>query len=230
MRIVAPHGVFRPHSDTWMLAEVIAQEERIPGASVLDVCTGSGALAVAAGKAGATRVIAVDTSRKAVATVRVNGALNGVRVEAMRGDLFEPLDGRRVGAIVSNPPYLPSAHEGLPGRGPERAWEGGRDGRAVLDRIAADAPRHLEPGGVLLLVQSSVCGTDSTLQRLHQAGMTAAVVERRRGPLGRLLAARVEQLEARGVLRPGEREEDIVVIRAQASASGGSCRRSAHGA
>lgn len=188
---------------------------------MLDVCTGSGALAVAAGRAGASRVTAVDASRRAVVTAHVNGALNGVRVEVMRGDLFEPLDARRVGAIVSNPPYLPGAYDEPPRRGLERAWEGGRDGRLLLDRIAAEAPSHLEPGGVLLLVQSSVCGTEGTLECLRRAGMAAEVVERRRGPLGPLLAARVDALEASGALKPGQREEEIVVIRARACSGDG---------
>ena len=104
-----------------MLAERV-QEEVIPGFSVLDLCAGSGAVAVAAALAGAGEVTAVDVSRRSALAVRLNAALNGVRVRALQGDLFEPVAGRRFDLIVSNPPYLPGA---LPERGAARAWEGG---------------------------------------------------------------------------------------------------------
>lgn len=215
MRILVPPGVFRPRSDTWMLAELLHREERIPGGDVLDLCTGSGALAVAAGRAGARSVTAVDVSRRAVVAATINGALNGVRVRALRGDLFAPVGERRYNVIVSNPPYVPAFEERLPEGGPERAWDAGLNGRTLIDRIVTEAGRHLRPGGVLLLVQSSLCGVEPTLERLERAGLEARVAERRRGPLGPLLAARADRLEEQGVLRPGEREEDLVVVRAR---------------
>jgi release factor glutamine methyltransferase len=202
-----------------MLAGALQREQRIPGARALDLCTGSGALAVAAGKAGARSVTAVDVSLRAVLAARVNGLLNGVGVRAVKGSLFEPLAGRKYDVIVSNPPYLPGA-DALPESGPERAWDAGADGRVLLDRIASGAASHLRPGGVLLLVQSSVCGVERTLTLLEQSRLDAEVVERRRGPLGPLLASRAPELERRGILAPGEREEDLVIVRARMPAGG----------
>lgn len=217
MRIVAPPGVFRPRSDSWMLADVVHRDVRIPGNDVLDLCTGSGAVAVAAARAGARSVSAVDVSRRSVIAARLNARLNGVRVRALRGSLFERLDGRRFAVISANPPYLPARSDDLPAGGPQRAWDAGRDGRALIDRIAADAARHLLPGGALLLVHSSVCGVDRTLEALAAGGLEhPEVVERRRGALGPLLADRAEELERRGLLEPGERAEDVVVLRALA--------------
>jgi release factor glutamine methyltransferase len=213
MRILTLPGVFRPHSDTWLLARCLKEQGLPPGASVLDICTGSGALAVAAGLCGAARVTAVDVSRRAVLTARLNGRLNGVAVRAVRGDLFAAVAGERFDAIVSNPPYLPSAEDALPASGPQRAWDAGRDGRLVLDRVCDEALPHLRPGGFLLVVQSSVCGAEATLRRLGDSGLHAGVVARRRGPLGPLLSGRAALLEARGLLRPGQRDEEIVVIR-----------------
>ena len=158
---------------------------------------------------------AVDVSRRAVLAAWLNGLLNRVRVRPLRGDLFAPLAGRRFDTIVSNPPYLPADDDELPDSGPERAWEAGTDGRVLIDRIAAGAAAHLNPGGVVLMVQSSLCGVDRTLQALAAGGLEAEVAERRRGPLGPLLAARAPELERRGVLAPGEREEDLVAIRAR---------------
>ena len=193
-----------------MLAEALACDPRTPGAHVLDLCTGSGVLAVSAARAGAARVDAVDVSRRAVVTARLNAALNGVTVHARRGDLLEPFP-HRFDLIVSNPPYLPGDDE-LPGHGPQRAWEGGGDGRRLIDRILRDAPCHLNPGGSLLMVHSSVCGVDATLHGLRAAGLEPAELRRQRGPLGGLLGARAGELRQRGLLAPGQDTEDVVVL------------------
>jgi release factor glutamine methyltransferase len=214
VRIFTLPGVFQPHSDTWLLAELLREQTLGPRASVLDVCTGSGARAVCAARRGARVVTAIVRSRRAVWTARMNARLNGVRVRALRGDLFEPVAGQRFDAIVSNPPYVPAESDELPERGPQRAWDAGVDGRLLLDRICRDAPAHLRPGGFLLLVHSSVCGPDLTLSQLREGGLEADVVARRRGPLGPLLTARVEMLQSRGLLRG--REEEMLVIRAVA--------------
>ena len=66
------------------------------------------------------------------------------------------------------------------------------------------------------MVHSSVNGEEATLERMRAAGLEASVAVRRRGPLGPLLAARAPLLERRGLLAPGEREEDVLVIRGAA--------------
>lgn len=213
VRIIAPPGVFQPRSDSWMLARALRAEPAVTDGDVLDLCTGSGAVAVAAALAGARSVTAVDVSRRAVLAARVNAVLNGRRVEARRGDLFDAVPSRNFDVVTSNPPYLPAAGETLPWRGPERAWDAGLDGRVLLDRILDEAPSRLRPGGALLVVHSSLCGEEATLARMAAAGLDAEIVERVRGPLGPLLAARAQVLEKRGLLAPGVREEDLVVVR-----------------
>ncbi len=212
MRIARLPGVFRPRSDTWLLAAVVRDQPHLRGGAALDVCTGSGAIAISAALAGARSVTAVDISRRAVLTVRLNARLNGVRVEALRGDLLAAVPGRRFDVIASNPPYLPSDAEALPARGRARHTEAGTTGRVLLDRLIDAAPAHLAPGGVLLVTHSSVNGEEATLERMRAAGLDASVAERRRGALGPLLAARAPQLEARGLLPPGERSEDLLVV------------------
>jgi release factor glutamine methyltransferase len=197
-----------------MLAEALRREP-LAGARVLDVCTGSGLLAITAALEGA-HATAVDVSRRATLCAALNARLNGTRLRALRGDLFDPVRGERFHAIVANPPYLPAADDELPPRGQRRAWDAGRDGRAILDRLCADAPAHLEPGGMLLLVHSSLCDTGATVRALVGAGLRTEVVARHRGALGPLLRARARQLEARGLLAAGEREEEVVIVRAAA--------------
>jgi release factor glutamine methyltransferase len=193
-----------------MLAAHMRRDPRVRGA-VLDLCTGSGALAIAAGFAAATSVTAVDVSRRALATVRINARLNGVRVRTRRGELLDAVPGEAFDLIVSNPPYLPSPGE-PPGRGTGRHTEAGPDGRALLDRLIAQAPAHLRPGGVLMVTHSSINDEQLTIARMREAGLDAEVLERRRGPLGPLLAARAPALEEAGLLEPGERVEDLVIM------------------
>jgi release factor glutamine methyltransferase len=140
--------------------------------------------------------------------------VNGVRARALRGDLFGPVAERRFDLIVSNPPYLPSERLQLPDRGPARAWEGGVDGRAFIDRICREAQAHLTPGGVLLLLQSSLAADTTTAGELARQGFEVTVAARHRGPLGTLGRARARMLRERGLLEEEDAEE-IVILRAR---------------
>lgn len=217
MRLLPLPGVFQPPSDSYMLADQLRRERLGAGVNVLDLCTGSGHLAIVAALAGASAV-AIDVSRRAVLAARLNAALNRARVTALRGDLFAPVADRRFEVIVSNPPYLPHPGEALPQRGLARAVDAGPRGRAFIDRICGRVAGHLAPGGVLLLVHSSVCGERETVQALSTQGLGTEVVFRHRGALGPRLRARVDWLRAQGMLLAGD-EEEIIVFRAQAPAA-----------
>jgi release factor glutamine methyltransferase len=215
VHLVTLPGVFKPISDSRMLADALRRETLPPGSRVLDLCTGSGFLALTAALRGVRDVTAVDVSRRSLLTVRLNARLNGVRIRTLRGSLFEPVAGEAFDAIVSNPPYVPAEDDELPTRGPQRAWDAGPDGRALLDRLLAEAPDHLRPGGCLLVVHSSILGFDASERMLREGGLRVDVAARARGPLGPLMSARREHLEARGMLEPGQGEEDVHVIRAR---------------
>ncbi|MDX6262233.1 MAG: release factor glutamine methyltransferase [Kribbellaceae bacterium] len=212
MNLLILPGVFAPISDSWMLADAIRREAIGPGSRVLDVCTGSGVLALTAASCGADTT-AVDVSRRALLTVRLNALRHGLTVRTVRGPTFAAVSGRRFDLIVSNPPYVPSPRHDVPRHGASRAWEAGHEGRIVLDDLCDQAPAHLCPGGVLLLVHSSLIGTDKTLQRLRRAGLVDVEVrESKRGPLGPLM----RHQQALGTIPAGIDEEDVVLIRAVA--------------
>jgi release factor glutamine methyltransferase len=204
-----------------MLADVLREATLPPRASVLELCAGTGAVAISAALRGAREVTTVDVSRRAALATRVNARLNGVRVRARRGDLFAAVGRARFDAIVSNPPYVPASDAELPRSWPERCWDAGHDGRVLLDRIIAEAPDHLRPGGFVLLVHSSIIGTERTLEGLAAGGLEAEVVARRRGPLGPLMSARVHLLRERGLLGHDEHDEEVVVVRGRAPANCG---------
>lgn len=212
MRTLPLPGVFRPHSDSRMLATVVARRTG-PADSVLDLCTGSGIVAISAAGAGARTVTAVDLSRRAVLAARANARLNGTAIRSVRGDLFEPVAGERFDLIASNPPYVPGVDPSR-ARGVARAWEGGSDGRALIDRICSGAARHLRPGGRLLLAHSSVNDVDRTLAALERTGLDAEVATEAEGPYGSLLSARAPDLERAGLIDRGERRERVVVVEA----------------
>ena len=104
MMLMTPPGVFRPISDSWMLAAAAQREQLGPGHRCLDLCTGSGVVAVAA--AGPVRVRAPSTSapgRQLVGERPPQRAARPVR----RGPLFDPVADERFELIASNPPYVP---------------------------------------------------------------------------------------------------------------------------
>src|SRR4051812_7020451 len=138
--VVLP-GVFRPLSDTWLLARAACRERPGPDARILELCAGPAFAGIAAARACGGRLTTVDVSRRAVLNARINARLNGVRIDARRGDLLAAVAGEQFDLILANPPYVPAVQDG------DRTTDAGRDGRAVLDRICAEVPGHLRPGG-----------------------------------------------------------------------------------
>ena len=144
-----------PRNDTEALCEKALRYIR-PGSLVLDLCTGSGALAVAIKKlCPGALVTAADISEAALSLAMENAQSLGADVRFMQGDLFSPLTGERFDVIVCNPPYIP---EDLRGRlqaeverEPALALFAGRDGLDFYRRIAREAPAHLLPCGRLCL-------------------------------------------------------------------------------
>jgi len=130
-----------------------------PGAvgRVLDLCTGSGCLAVLACQVFPNaQVDAVDISKDALAVAAINVAEHGLqdRISLLRGDLFKPAGDAVYDIIVSNPPYVDAkAIAKLPKEflhEPRLALAGGADGLDIVRRILAEAPAHLSPEGGLL--------------------------------------------------------------------------------
>lgn len=124
---------------------------------ILDLCAGSGCIAVACAMAfPEARVDAVEIDARALAVLGRNIARHGVgdRVEAVRSDLFAELAGRTYDLIVSNPPYVPTKRwRGMPKEyhhEPRLALEAGADGMDIVARILREAPRHLADDGLLV--------------------------------------------------------------------------------
>ncbi|MFB7864363.1 HemK2/MTQ2 family protein methyltransferase [Streptomyces sp. NPDC056069] len=212
--LVALPRVYRPQADTRLLAGALAREDLGPGNRVLEIGTGTGALALHAARRGAA-VTAVDVSWRAVVTARVNAFLSRLSLRVLHGDFAARTVGRRFDLVVANPPYVPAPGAEPPSRGPERAWDAGHDGRLLIDRICADAPALLRPGGVLLMVHSAMCGPERTLDRLAGSGLDAEITDRATVPWGPVLRGRRDWLERQGLAERTEDREELVVVRAR---------------
>lgn len=214
MLLVRPPGVYRAQTDTALLCRVL-RRGYAAGRRVLDVGSGTGALALEAWRVGASSVTAVDVSRRSVAATWLNSRLHGVATPVARGDLFGPFGEQKFDLIVANPPYVPSQSRNLPFQWKSRCWDGGPDGRAILDRICAGAGARLTEDGVILMVHSAVCGPERTVERMGEAGLAGTIVERASIPFGPVMRARATMLAARGLVEPGQSVEELVVVEAR---------------
>ncbi|MEV8565293.1 HemK2/MTQ2 family protein methyltransferase [Streptomyces sp. NPDC051322] len=213
-RLLTLPGVYAPQHDTRILLAAMGREEIGPGMDVLDLGTGSGALAVRAARRGA-RVTAVDIAWRAVVTTRLNALLSRQRIRVRRGDLTASLTSHAYDLVICNPPYVPGPASRLPVRGAARAWDAGNDGRAVIDRVCGAAPSVVRPGGVLLMVHSSLCDPALTVRRLSYGGLKAEISDRAFVPIGPVLRSRRAWLHEQGLLAADEHKEELVVIRAE---------------
>jgi ribosomal protein L3 glutamine methyltransferase len=160
-RVIVPRSFIGEILDTHFGGEVddegVALIDPSGVETALDLCTGSGCLAILAARHFPdARVDAVDVSTDALQVAARNVAEHGLedRVTLLRGDLFAPLVDQRYDMIISNPPYVDA--EGMAGlprecrAEPAIAFDGGADGLDIVRRILDEAPRHLTPRGGLL--------------------------------------------------------------------------------
>ena len=181
LRIGVDPGVFVPRRRTEVLVREAASVA-VPGAVVVDLCCGSGALGVAlAAAVPGAELHAADVDPAAVACARRNVEPVGGQVHA--GDLFEALPPSlcgRVDLLLANVPYVPSAVIGSMPREarehePRAALDGGVDGLDVARRVVAEAPAWLRPGGSLLF-ETSESQASAAVDAVTGSGLRPRVV------------------------------------------------------
>ena len=166
-----------------------------PGARVLEIGAGLGLAAVLAARAGA-RVVATDIVPAAVASIASNAALNGVTVDARLGDGWAPVGSERFDLVCTNPPQMPTP----PGRERDDAEaaadNGGADGWALLDRVIAEAPAHLEPRGRLLFSIFGFLGLKAAHAKLEAVRLAPRVVAQETQGFPRIGYERLDHLRS----------------------------------
>ncbi len=158
--------VYPPREDTYLLIECI---EPKAGQRILEMGCGSGLLSLHCAKVGAI-VVAVDINQKAIDCTRANLELNHLQAQLVRSDLFSDAEGR-FDLILFNPPYLVGTGEDTL----DKSWAGGKDGVQILDRFLREAPDHLAPGGLVIVLLSSM---------MKEAPLTSALSAFKRRRLG----------------------------------------------
>ena len=184
--------VLVPRPETEVVAEAALAALPEEGRA-LDLCTGSGVLAVTLALGRRARLVATDLSPGALEIARENARSLGAEITFLEGDLDGPVaPGERFDLLVSNPPYVPSGEiEGLSRevrREPRLALDGGPDGLALIRRIVALAPSRLAAGGTLVLEMHET--HRETLPRLcREAGFARAEARADLAGLPRLVVA-----------------------------------------
>jgi len=146
-----------PRPETELLVEEALKHITTTHTRILDICTGSGCIAIAIAKLSGTSVTATDISQKALSLAKENAELHGLtnKIHFIQSDLLNDLNSQHFDIIISNPPYIPTAelstlqpeltHE------PTLALDGGPDGLAPYRKLIPQARDFLPPGGNLLL-------------------------------------------------------------------------------
>ena len=178
--------VYEPAEDSALLAgaavDVVESED-----VVFEVGVGSGWVAERVATETGARVVGGDVNPHACRAARDRG------VETVRADLVDPLADASVDTVLCNPPYLPTDPDTAWGDWMEAALDGGPDGRAVIRPFLGSVGRVLVPGGVALLVASTLTGLDEVRGLAAENGLTATVVDEESYPFERLAVVRLDR-------------------------------------
>jgi release factor glutamine methyltransferase len=157
LKISLNKDVLNPGPETVALIEMASEYIiKYHSSQILDLCTGSGAVAIVLARKCSGNIVATDISEKALAIAKLNASENKVAINFMHGDLFEPVRGMVFDVIITNPPYVKSgAINLLPGFvrdfAPLTAIDGGDDGLFFHRAILSGAKDFLRQGGSLFV-------------------------------------------------------------------------------
>ena len=166
------NNVYVPAEDSYLLADNLLIKD---GQSVREIGTGPGIVAMYASKL--TDEITVtdinfDACRLAEKNFRENGIEN---IEILFGNMFEPVKNRKFDVILFNTPYLPTEDGEVLEDTINYAFDGGLNGRKVIDVFLNEVGNHLNEGGIVQLIQSSLSGNEETLDMLDKSGFIAEI-------------------------------------------------------
>lgn len=167
-------NVYIPAEDSYMLADNLEITE---SQSVLEIGTGSGIVAMYASRL-TDNITVTDINFDACELARKNFEANNIEnIEILFGNLFEPVKNRKFDVILFNTPYLPTKEGEVLDDTLNYAFDGGLNGRKVIDLFLNEVGNHLNDGGIVQLIQSSLSGNDETLEKLDKLGFIAEIAE-----------------------------------------------------
>jgi release factor glutamine methyltransferase len=178
-QVLAPaaHAALRPSEYTAALIQVLrVHADRIRGARVLEIGSGSGVVLAALGALGAASLCGVDIEDEAIASSSLLlGDLGHAGIaELYCGDMWQPVAGRRFDIIGANLPHFPMDPAEVAGRLP--TWSsGGADGRLLLDTFLAGLAEHLAPGGRAVITHNAFVDLERSRDLLARNGLSLRV-------------------------------------------------------
>ena len=165
-------NVYVPAEDSYLLADNL---EIKPNQSVLEIGTGSGIVAMYASRL-TDSITVTDINFDACELAKKNFRANGIEnIEILFGNLFEPVKTRKFDVILFNTPYLPTEEGEVIDDTINYAFDGGLNGRKVIDLFLNEVSNHLNDGGIVQMIQSSLSGNQETLDRLDEMGFIAEI-------------------------------------------------------
>ena len=165
-------NVYIPAEDSYLLADNLQIEK---GQSVLEIGTGSGIVAMYASRL-SDEITVTDINFDACELARKNFEANNIKnIEILFGNLFEPVKNRKFDVILFNTPYLPTEEGEVLEDTINYAFDGGLNGRKVIDLFLNEVGNHLNDGGIVQLIQSSLSGNEETLEKLDRLGFVAEI-------------------------------------------------------
>ena len=165
-------NVYIPAEDSYLLADNLQIKK---GQSVLEIGTGSGIVAMYASKL-TDKITVTDINFDACELARKNFEDNNIEnIEILFGNLFEPVKNRKFDVILFNTPYLPTEDGEVLEDTINYAFDGGLNGRKVIDLFLNEVGNHLNDGGIVQMIQSSLSGNEETLEKFDQLGFIAEI-------------------------------------------------------
>ncbi len=175
--IETDENVYEPSDDTYLLLDSLEKVDSRAGSRVLEVGCGTGIISIALSGRAAS-VVACDINTHAVDVCKRNAARNKVKnVEVVGSDLFSGVSGR-FDLIVFNTPYLPQSLDETVSGEINHAWDGGVDGRKVIERFLAEVSSYLSEGGRIVFLESSLSDYEKSLSYLESAGFEVKIINR----------------------------------------------------
>ncbi len=209
LKILVGPGVLIPRPETELLVHEALKKIKKANPKILDLCTGTGAIALALAKnLPGSDVTGVDISEAALSWAEKNRVLNGIEnARFLKGDLFAPVKGIRFDLITANPPYIKGtvmkelAPE-IKDWEPEVALTPGPEGLEIIEKIIASARDYLMPGAPLLIEIAG--GTDPEILKglAETSGLRFEAVLKDYAGMERIFMAKRRADKKKGALRP----------------------------
>ena len=190
-------GILIPRPDTEILVERVIEENTSENPVIVDMCTGSGAIAVSLAKyIPGSRVYGLDISSDALRCAKSNALRNGVEVEFCTHDVLTPYEGVMADIVVSNPPYIPTdelatLESDVVDYEPMLALDGGPDGLVFYRAIAENISSCLKKGGLLAFEVG--CGIANGVAELMKDKFHSITIEKDLAGIDRVVSGRLKE-------------------------------------